>query len=225
MSLYNNLRMAELDEDSSDDSDNDYSTIKSQGINSNNKTSAHAEAKNTHLNTASSKVVAPSRADSKVIQRSQDMNEEKIANFGNNSFINVNESKLSYSDTQISEMKKWLNKPCSPSDPPLRCYVERHRMGFLIQQPVYQCYLEGQQNQNTRFLMSAKKKMKSKTSYFLLSLEQDPDENDRGSESMLGKVRGNTVGSQYLITDGGLSLHKAVTPSSLRQASFNFILW
>lgn len=217
--------MAELDEDSSDDSDNDHVISKSKSSNNNSKPSSNAQAKHTNVNTTSSfKMAAPSRADSKTIPRSQDVNEEKIANFGSNSFSAANESKQSYTNTQISEMKKWLNKPCNPSDPPLRCYVDRRRNGFLIQQPMYQCYLEGQQNHNTRFLMSAKKKMKSKTSYFLLSLEQDPDENDRGSESVLGKLRGNTVGSQYLITDGGLSLHKAVSPSSLRQASFKKIM-
>jgi hypothetical protein len=84
-------------------------------------------------------------------------------------------------------------------------------------QPLYLCYVDGQQTQNSRFLMSAKKKMNSKTSYFLLSMERDPNENDRGSDAILGKIRGNVIGSQYLITDGGLSLQKAVSPSSLRQ--------
>ncbi len=42
-----------------------------------------------------------------------------------------------------------------------------------------------------KFLMAAKKKASSKTSYYHISLDRDPD--DRGSDSVLGKVRGNTV--------------------------------
>jgi len=64
--------------------------------------------------------------------------------------------------------------------------------------------------------MSARKKTTSKTSYYLISMDQEPQD-DRGSESVLGKVRGNAVGSQYLITDGGLAPDKAVAPSMLRK--------
>ena len=37
------------------------------------------------------------------------------------------------------------------------------------------------------------KKVGSKTSYYLVSLDSDPQD-DRGSEMVLGKVRGNSVG-------------------------------
>jgi hypothetical protein len=64
--------------------------------------------------------------------------------------------------------------------------------------------------------MSARKKTTSKTSYYLISMDQEPQD-DRGSESVLGKVRGNAVGSQYLITDGGLAPDKAVAEATVRQ--------
>lgn len=121
---------------------------------------------------------------------------------------------------QNNATKRWLMRPCPPGDPPVLCYVERHRTGFGRLNPTYKCFLEGHgqdgQNQQPRFLMGAKKKNGSKTSYYLISMDAE-QQDDRGSESILGKVRGNSVGSQYLITDPGLAPDKAVAPSMLRK--------
>lgn len=68
--------------------------------------------------------------------------------------------------------------------------------------------------------MSARKMTVKSTSYYLVSLDHDPTD-DRGDESVLGKIRGNAVGSQYLITDAGLPPDKTVTPSMLRKVSVN----
>ena len=202
--------MAELD--SSDDSDDGVDALKSL------KVSEHKEYKSQHQDNK----LAPTSVRSKIESIKNDSDDEKIANFGSSNANTYSaESKQQpthISTSQMAEMKKFLNKSCNLSDPPLCCYVERYKVGYMMQ-PLYLCYMEGQQNHNSRFLMSAKKKMSSKTSYFLLSLEQDPNENDRGNDAILGKVRGNAVGSQYLVTDAGMSLQKAVSPSSLRQVA------
>jgi hypothetical protein len=85
---------------------------------------------------------------------------------------------------QYNAMKRWLLKPCTPDDPPVQCFVERHREGFGRLHPTYKCFLEPTESQGARFLMSAKKKASSKTSYYLISLDQEPSE-DRGSEAVL----------------------------------------
>jgi hypothetical protein len=127
--------------------------------------------------------------------------DEEIENFGCRS-----DQPLQQQSEQINATKRWLMKPCPPGDPPVLCYVERHRTGFGRLNPTYKCYLEGNgqdgQSQQPRFLMGAKKKNGSKTSYYLISMDAE-QQDDRGSESILGKVRGNSVGSQYLITDPG----------------------
>lgn len=77
----------------------------------------------------------------------------------------------------------------------MKCYVERERSTFGMA-TTYRCYLEGpgagnggsEGNTAARFLMSAKKRVVNKTSYYLISLDADALE-DRGSESILGKVR------------------------------------
>mmetsp|Transcript_9111 Transcript_9111/g.8982 ORF Transcript_9111/g.8982 Transcript_9111/m.8982 type:complete len:404 (-) Transcript_9111:322-1533(-) len=141
--------------------------------------------------------------------------DEEIENFGCGS-----DQPLQHQSEQINATKRWLMKPCPPGDPPVLCYVERHRTGFGRLNPTYKCYLEGNgqdgQGQQPRFLMGAKKKNGSKTSYYLISMDAD-QQDDRGGESILGKVRGNSVGSQYLITDPGLAPDKAVAPSMFRK--------
>ena len=142
--------------------------------------------------------------------------EEEIDNFGVG-MGNVQQQASRVQTDQLQVKKRWLFRPCVPGDPPILCYVERHRVGFGALTPnTYKCFLEGSDGQGPRFLMSAKKKTTSQTSYYLISLDQDPQD-DRGSEMVLGKVRANLVGSQYLITDAGLAPDKAATPSMLRK--------
>jgi tubby-related protein 1 len=65
------------------------------------------------------------------------------------------------------------------------------------------------------FLMAAKKKAAKATPYLLVSMERQPE--DRGSNKVLGKVRGNTVGSQYSIVDSGMAPGKTHAPSTIRR--------
>eukprot|EP01038_Epipyxis_sp_PR26KG_P006556 gene6556-9005_t len=151
--------------------------------------------------------------------------EQEIENFG----VNTSQQSIQVASEQVSITKRWLQRPCSRNErSSMKCYVERDRTGFGMQ-TIYRCYLEGndsnQSSSSARFMMSAKKKVTNKTSYYLLSLDLNPDD-DRGSESVLGKVRGNSIGSRYLITDHGLPPDKTVAPSMLRKefgvVSFEF---
>jgi len=152
--------------------------------------------------------------------------EQEIENFGSN----VNQSASQIQSEQINLTKRWLSRSCSMSDRnTMKCYVERERSSFGMA-TIYRCYLEPANTNSgdgatssapagsdgARFLMAAKKRVVNKTSYYLLSLDPN-DFDDRGSESVLGKVRGNAIGSRYLITDHGLAPEKAVAPSMLRK--------
>lgn len=109
---------------------------------------------------------------------------------------------------QLNITKRWLLRPCSINDRhSMKCYVERERSSFGMS-TLYRCYYEHNQglsssgepgsvdtngqNGNSadsgRFMMSAKKKVVNKTSYYLISLDYNPSD-DRGSETVLGKVR------------------------------------
>ena len=65
-------------------------------------------------------------------------------------------------------------------------------------------------------MMSAKKLSGKGSSYYLISLDMNP-EDDRGSEAVLGRLRGNAVGSEYMITDAGVTAGKTRLSSIIRK--------
>lgn len=193
------------------DSDSDSGEME---ISRNGGHSAMAQKKTSNIDSRGGQESMPSA----VAHRSQvkmSAQEEEIENFGWTP-SRSDRSSMSPQAEQTNTMKRWLLRPCTPGDPPVQCYVERHRSGFGRINPTYRCFLEASDGQGPRFLMVARKKNGSQTSYYLISLDID-DQNDRGSDSVLGKVRGNSVGSQYLITDSGLAPDKTVAPSMLRK--------
>jgi len=127
----------------------------------------------------------------------------------------------------LEATKQWLYRPCSKNSRPLECYVERERSGIAGSNTVFRLYNEQNHHtgQNSRFMMSAKKLKGKTTSYYLISMDMTPDD-DRGSDTVLGRVRGNAVGSEYLFTDGGVTAGKTRLSSLIRRelgfVRFNF---
>ena len=143
--------------------------------------------------------------------------ESEIQNFGRN--VGLAPSLTTASPPASNITKRWLMRPCTAGDPPIQCYVEREKSGIGNMFTTYKLFMEGYESdvegKSARFLMASKKKTSSRTSYYLISMEEDCA--DRGSEQVLGKVRGNALGTQYTIYDHGMSIDKAGTPSSLRK--------
>jgi Tub family len=120
--------------------------------------------------------------------------EEEIENFGAQTATQQSSLAASNLAEQLNTQKRWLQRICKLGDPPMQCYVERDRSGFGRLAPTYRCYLEpsgksdGSKSSGAaagKFLMAAKKKTGKQTSYYLVSLEPEPD--DRGSDTVLGK--------------------------------------
>ena len=143
---------------------------------------------------------------------------------------------------QIDFSKNYLLRPCKRGDGPLLCYIERDKSGFNYLSPVYRLYIEATnsthntsafspctaaaahnqpssypETEGSKFVMAAKKKLGSKTSYHLMSLDHTPDVENRGSRAVIGKVRGDQIGTQYLFTDHGMAPGASVLPSMLRK--------
>jgi tubby-related protein 1 len=119
---------------------------------------------------------------------------------------------------RASALRRWLMRPVPLDDGALQCFVERSRPGIagLTGNVTYRMYLDDPDKpDNHKFFMAAKKKSGKGTSYYLVSAEMDPD--DRGSDSVLGKVRANGVGSRYMFTDHGLAPDKTESVSFLRK--------
>lgn len=115
----------------------------------------------------------------------------------------------------IKTAKKWLTSPCNINDPKMLCYIAREK-SLLGGKITYKCYLEAKDESKARYIMTANKKKSSSTSYYLFLCSDEADIDDRGSEAVIGKLRGlNAVGTKYLITDEGLSMEKTVVESML----------
>jgi len=65
--------------------------------------------------------------------------DDEIENFGfsaNSSGVNASTTEA-IKKAEIAELKRWLMRPCRPSDPPLKCFVERDKSGFNRLHPAF----------------------------------------------------------------------------------------
>ena len=85
-----------------------------------------------------------------------------------------------------------------PKHEHIRCTIRREKGSFGLY-PKYVLYLGTYQN--GEFLLSARKRKKSKSSNYLISL--DKDDLSRQSGNYFGKLRSNFVGTEFVIFDKG----------------------
>lgn len=119
--------------------------------------------------------------------------DEEIENFGEARGRATSAPRTSLVDTSPVS-RAWLMRPCAPGDPPMLCFVERYKPALtsLGGGVIYRAYLELGDKSRFRFLMSAKKLLNKRTSYYLVSTEQEPGD-DRGSDDLLGKVHHSCI--------------------------------
>ncbi len=99
----------------------------------------------------------------------------------------------------------------------VQCRIERDK-GVDKLHPAYYLYLE---DKNV-FLLAARKRKRSKTSNYLISL--DKSDLSRNSGNYVGKVRSNFVGTEFVVYDKGEAPpaesdepNAKVDPTSIRQ--------
>jgi tubby and related proteins len=96
---------------------------------------------------------------------------------------------------EITDVRSFLMTP-GPSSRPILCYIVRDK-GSAKMYPKYSLFLED----GNRFLLSARKRKKSRSSNYLLSLNND--DLARDAPGFFGKVRSNFVGTDFTIFDKG----------------------
>ncbi|XP_054850060.1 tubby-related protein 2 [Eublepharis macularius] len=106
---------------------------------------------------------------------------------------------------KVDDIEAFVLKP-SPQGSTIQCRITRDRKGMdkgIF--PFYYLHLE-MENGKKRFLMSGRKRKKSKTSNYLISL--DPIDLSRGGDSFIGKVRSNVLGTKFTVFDNGINPEK-----------------
>ncbi|NXS55068.1 TULP3 protein, partial [Brachypteracias leptosomus] len=110
---------------------------------------------------------------------------------------------------QLGEVEKLEDFALCPAPHGItvKCRITRDKKGLdrgLF--PTYYMHLERDDNRKT-FLLAGRKRKKSKTSNYLISV--DPTDLSREGESFIGKLRSNLMGTKFTVYDHGVSPVKA----------------
>ncbi|XP_028598801.2 tubby-related protein 3 isoform X2 [Podarcis muralis] len=116
---------------------------------------------------------------------------------------------LSQTDAELGEvgnLEEFVLRP-APRGITVKCRITRDKKGMdrgLF--PTYYMHLERDDNRKI-FLLAGRKRKKSKTSNYLISI--DPTDLSREGESFIGKLRSNLMGTKFTVYDHGVSPVKA----------------
>uniref|UniRef100_H9GP51 Tubby-like protein n=1 Tax=Anolis carolinensis TaxID=28377 RepID=H9GP51_ANOCA len=123
--------------------------------------------------------------------------------------VNLSSSPSGESSTPLSlkvdDVEEFVLKP-APKGNIIQCRITRDRKGMdkgIF--PFYYLHLE-MENGKKHFLMSGRKRKKSKTSNYLISL--DPIDLSRDGDNFIGKVRSNVLGTKFTVFDNGINPDK-----------------
>jgi len=113
-------------------------------------------------------------------------------------FIDAMESILDLNVDNPSMLRTFLTRPCPKGVGMMKCYIKRKKGIKNKLFPEYRVYLK----ESNTFLMTSKKRMGNATSNYLISMGRN-DFDNRQSPNVLGKLRSNFLGTEYIIFDGG----------------------
>ncbi|CAN7997231.1 unnamed protein product, partial [Ixodes hexagonus] len=110
-------------------------------------------------------------------------------------------------------MEELATTPC-PRGTTVRCRITRDKKGVdRGLYPTYFLHLEKEDNRKV-FLLAARKRKKSATSNYLISV--DPTDLSRAGQSFVGKLRSNLLGTAFTVYDAGENPKKNPDKGSAR---------
>ncbi|XP_038620243.1 tubby protein homolog isoform X1 [Tachyglossus aculeatus] len=117
----------------------------------------------------------------------------------------------------VEDLEEFALRP-APQGLTVKCRITRDKKGMDRGMfPTYYLHLEREDGKKV-FLLAGRKRKKSKTSNYLISV--DPTDLSRGGESFIGKLRSNLMGTKFTVYDNGVNPSRASSgsdTSSLRQ--------
>ncbi|XP_033840465.1 tubby protein homolog [Periophthalmus magnuspinnatus] len=147
--------------------------------------------------------------DSKDEDNSEKEKKEKKSNRKEKSLasLNCNYRRNSESDNDrttspmsVEDLEKFALRP-APKEVTIQCRVTRDRRGMEKGMfPTYYLHLEKDDGKRV-FLMAGRKRKKCKTANYLIST--DPTNLSRNTNSYIGKLRSNVLGTKFTVYDGG----------------------
>ncbi|XP_043938738.1 tubby protein homolog isoform X4 [Protopterus annectens] len=117
----------------------------------------------------------------------------------------------------VDDLEGFASRP-APQGVTVKCRITRDKKGMdRGMYPTYYLHLEREDGKKI-FLLAGRKRKKSKTSNYLISI--DPTDLSRGGESFIGKLRSNLMGTKFTVYDNGVNPMKTTSSleaSNLRQ--------
>ncbi|KTG25176.1 hypothetical protein cypCar_00006059 [Cyprinus carpio] len=110
------------------------------------------------------------------------------------------ESKEKSSPMCLEDLEQFAMRP-APRDVTIQCRITRDRRG--VEKgifPTYYLHMEKEDGKRV-FLMAGRKRKKCKTSNYLISI--DPTDLSRDTDSYIGKLRSNVLGTKFTVYDNG----------------------
>ncbi|KAM3934448.1 tubby-related protein 1 isoform 3-T3 [Leptodactylus fuscus] len=114
---------------------------------------------------------------------------------------------------EVDNLEEFVLRP-APHGVTIKCKVTRDKKGMdRGWYPTYYVHLD---NDKKVFLLAGRKRKKSKTSNYLISI--DATDLSRGGENFIGKLRSNLMGTKFTVFDNGANPEKANSDwSNVRQ--------
>ncbi|XP_063072334.1 tubby-related protein 1-like [Engraulis encrasicolus] len=111
---------------------------------------------------------------------------------------------------EFDDLEQFVLQP-APQGTTVRCKVTRDKRGMDRGfYPTYYLHLDYEKKQV--FLLAGRKRKKSTTSNYLISI--DPTDLSRGGENFVGKLRSNTMGTKYTVFDNAQHPDRALPDMS-----------
>ncbi|XP_067286673.1 tubby protein homolog [Pseudorasbora parva] len=104
------------------------------------------------------------------------------------------------SPMSLEDLEQFAMRP-APRDVTIQCRITRDRRGMEKgMYPTYYLHMEKEDGKRV-FLMAGRKRKKCKTSNYLISI--DPTDLSRDTDSYIGKLRSNVLGTKFTVYDNG----------------------
>uniref|UniRef100_A0A8C6N339 Tubby-like protein n=2 Tax=Mus spicilegus TaxID=10103 RepID=A0A8C6N339_MUSSI len=109
-------------------------------------------------------------------------------------------------DIEVQDLEEFALRP-APQGITIKCRITRDKKGMdRGMYPTYFLHLDREDGKKV-FLLAGRKRKKSKTSNYLISV--DPTDLSRGGDSYIGKLRSNLMGTKFTVYDNGVNPQKA----------------
>ncbi|XP_064029662.1 LOW QUALITY PROTEIN: tubby-related protein 1 [Pogoniulus pusillus] len=105
---------------------------------------------------------------------------------------------------EVDHLEEFVLRP-APQGVTIKCRVTRDKKG--MDRGLYPTYYLHLDNDKKVFLLAGRKRKKSKTSNYLISI--DPTDLSRGGENFIGKLRSNLMGTKFTVFDNGANPDRA----------------